>query len=717
MSSSMKARQKFLEQKFDGNRRLAQEFVYIQDPSVTQLQKWQVWKKEAEAEDRWTSWQTEDRAKTAIRKEPFRDPFLTRRKKRHRHRVATKGPYDVEREVGLVESTESLAWEVKVKQDKIAAMLKGLPPPPLPPAPAKLLAFAVTEKVVKKLHSLEPPDHQYYDPDDESVIINQPGSSKKKKKDKKKKKKEVSQSHKKVGDYRKREEESLSPSNLVYRFRLWWNGYYAATNCQRIVRGYLARQWVSLRIYEVRALIRRRAVYKVQRLYRGYRGRVAYRLHFIKLTSAALFIQRAYRSWSITRARAIRLRRHWAASKIQRSWYKLNSMLLAFRLLGMVRNKKDAAAAKDGFIAMYWGALRLQMAFKRNLARKRYRRMKALELMSAIRVQAFVRALLVRKVVKKVLAEKFEKLHDNRGAAHAVLRKFFLSRLIGIRMDKASKLRYASVVRLQAWQRGRSARKFDTRLRMQAALVRNWLSAFKEERVLPLMNAEQAPNFYSQVDPLPASKERPERHRKTGASDLPKAIREGPLFDHTAVPDYAAQARSDASQASLASMMDGNSSLDSNSPRGSSVNTAASPLSVFHAHVVRHTTGVIIEPTSNAHLEMLNQNQVPVASITGFELTHGGSLDKVLEKRHRTVSRGRPRKEGLSRAWDAIIDDDGEGFDHTETSQFELKRSQSASNSTKVKKRRDFGAVHVVIDKGDCVYKGNLSAKNLDVKS
>jgi len=247
-------------------------------------------------------------------------------------------------------------------------------------------------------------------------------------------------------------------------------------------------------------------------------------------------------------------------------------MLLAFRLLGMVRNKKDAAAAKDGFIAMYWGALRLQvcflyvfifvlslsllsfnhimvscfkMAFKRNLARKRYRRMKALELMSAIRVQAFVRALLVRKVVKKVLAEKFEKLHDNRGAAHAVLRKFFLSRLIGIRMDKASKLRYASVVRLQAWQRGRSARKFDTRLRMQAALVRNWLSAFKEERVLPLMNAEQAPNFYSQVDPLPASKERPERHRKTGASDLPKAIREGPLFDHTAVPDYAAQARSD----------------------------------------------------------------------------------------------------------------------------------------------------------------------------
>jgi len=295
MSSSMKARQKFLEQKFDGNRRLAQEFVYIQDPSVTQLQKWQVWKKEAEAEDRWTSWQTEDRAKTAIRKEPFRDPFLTRRKKRHRHRVATKGPYDVEREVGLVESTESLAWEVKVKQDKIAAMLKGLPPPPLPPAPAKLLAFAVTEKVVKKLHSLEPPDHQYYDPDDESVIINQPGSSKKKKKDKKKKKKEVSQSHKKVGDYRKREEESLSPSNLVYRFRLWWNGYYAATNCQRIVRGYLARQWVSLRIYEVRALIRRRAVYKVQRLYRGYRGRVAYRLHFIKLTSAALFIQRAYR--------------------------------------------------------------------------------------------------------------------------------------------------------------------------------------------------------------------------------------------------------------------------------------------------------------------------------------------------------------------------------------------------------------------------------------
>ena len=93
----------------------------------------------------------------------------------------------------------------------------------------------------------------------------------------------------------------------------------------------------------------------------------------------------------------IRKRRHKAASKIQRSWYKLNSMLLAFRLLGMVRNKKDAMAEKDGFIAMYWGALRLQIVFKMNMARKKYRKRKALELRSCVLVQSFCRMLLVRK--------------------------------------------------------------------------------------------------------------------------------------------------------------------------------------------------------------------------------------------------------------------------------------------------------------------------------
>ena len=44
--SSLKQRQKFLELKFMGNRRLAEEFFYLQDPNVRKLEKWQKWKQQ-----------------------------------------------------------------------------------------------------------------------------------------------------------------------------------------------------------------------------------------------------------------------------------------------------------------------------------------------------------------------------------------------------------------------------------------------------------------------------------------------------------------------------------------------------------------------------------------------------------------------------------------------------------------------------------------------
>lgn len=56
-----------------------------------------------------------------------------------------------------------------------------------------------------------------------------------------------------------------------------------------------ARRWVHLRIYEVRAMRRRRSVFMIQRVYRGYLGRQVFHFKFITLTSAALFIQRAYK--------------------------------------------------------------------------------------------------------------------------------------------------------------------------------------------------------------------------------------------------------------------------------------------------------------------------------------------------------------------------------------------------------------------------------------
>jgi hypothetical protein len=82
----MAERQAFLEKKFNGNLRLAEEFAYIQDPSVTKLEKWQKWKREAEADDRWTSWQTERSDAEIVRREKYKDPLVHRRVKRHRRR-------------------------------------------------------------------------------------------------------------------------------------------------------------------------------------------------------------------------------------------------------------------------------------------------------------------------------------------------------------------------------------------------------------------------------------------------------------------------------------------------------------------------------------------------------------------------------------------------------------------------------------------------------
>lgn len=114
--------------------------------------------------------------------------------------------------------------------------------------------------------------------------------------------------------------------------------------------------------------------------------------------------------------------------------------------------------------------------------------------------------------------------------------------MIGVRVRKTRILRYKAAVVLQSLQRGRISRKLDTRLKRQALLVRDWLSSFKQERVSALMDAKESKKFYLQVESNFSTKKRMERHKKTNVSDLPKPIREGPLFDHNVIPDYAALA-------------------------------------------------------------------------------------------------------------------------------------------------------------------------------
>lgn len=97
------------------------------------------------------------------------------------------------------------------------------------------------------------------------------------------------------------------------------------------------------------------------------------------------------------------------------------------------------------------------------------------------------------------MAEKLSILHDYRQAAQAILGRYFRWRLLLRRLEKSRKLRARAVVLIQAVFRGKKARKLQASMRLQAALVKDWLSAFRLERVPALMGASEASSFYLQV--------------------------------------------------------------------------------------------------------------------------------------------------------------------------------------------------------------------------
>lgn len=274
---SLMERQKFLEQKFLGNRRLAEEFVFLQDPEVRKLDRWQRWKQEAEAEDRWVSWQTGDRTKDGEQQEKFRDVFEPRRKARRRKRTLEKPQYDVGREVARVERRERRAWRREVDAVEAANQSLRLRGAALPaPAPPPLIMdFAKNLDPVRRepRHWMEPPEAAYpaylpprpptprerkgkvrpktasrpksapIFPGGEDPLSSRPATA------------ATSAAHGDSGGgpgvgradglgavEAARAAAALAAAGnawgeLGYRFRVWWSGYYAASNIQRCWRG------------------------------------------------------------------------------------------------------------------------------------------------------------------------------------------------------------------------------------------------------------------------------------------------------------------------------------------------------------------------------------------------------------------------------------------------------------------------------------------------
>lgn len=136
-------------------------------------------------------------------------------------------------------------------------------------------------------------------------------------------------------------------------------------------------------------------------------------------------------------------------------------------------------------------------------------------------------------------------------------------------------------------------------------------------------------------------------------------------------------------------------------------------------------------------LQLRLQAQQQVQAVNAVTLRHGGALDVVLEKRHRTISRGKPKNEKISTIWDATteeIDFDNNQYDNDDINHEVSARGVGGGNSRKSGKQyeesnqeigkqsrrrqvRDFGAVRIDIDKGECIYKGNSKVKALDIQS
>lgn len=97
----------------------------------------------------------------------------------------------------------------------------------------------IAEGVSKKYHNLEPPDKDY--PYINDVITQQPTTSLMKKKKLLIEETLALKRRKSLGikDYKSDQSYNMmKPSTAMYRFKIWWFGYMAAVNCQRIVRGY-----------------------------------------------------------------------------------------------------------------------------------------------------------------------------------------------------------------------------------------------------------------------------------------------------------------------------------------------------------------------------------------------------------------------------------------------------------------------------------------------
>ena len=335
--------QAHVERKFAGNGRLAEEFQYIQQASTRKLENWQRWKSNAIDEGRWTDWQL-DREEEGEKEEgeKFRDPFAARRNARRRRRASQRNfeqREDLQEKIATQERKDLREWKRECARVQKHYSPKGDSNEKLPRKPVPLLSFVAPAKALHKRHFLEPSSesdklafdiYNFFQPPKEAdtdvaagkqkrgrtgrkgrdvVSTAAPKSAEQRlRREKQKRRKAEKAWRKKAGGggtrnmsvvERQRAATAAAAAaskwnDCKWRFRVWWRGYWSAVRIQANYRGHAARRKIAFWRWEPRALQRRWAMYSIQRVWRGHRGRVAFRRRWVLHTTAAVFIQRTF---------------------------------------------------------------------------------------------------------------------------------------------------------------------------------------------------------------------------------------------------------------------------------------------------------------------------------------------------------------------------------------------------------------------------------------
>mmetsp|Transcript_24416 Transcript_24416/g.31896 ORF Transcript_24416/g.31896 Transcript_24416/m.31896 type:complete len:683 (+) Transcript_24416:119-2167(+) len=301
--------------------RLEEELGNLNHEELGQVEYWQKWKAEAEAEGRWVHWSRVQRK------------YESTTEKRERERQ--------ERLALELERIRRAAFNRQFKKRRLNDLPAQCLAPKVPP-PNKLDQIVITKDAILRLR--EPlPSFRLYPRAFVAEAIRR---------------------------------YVIGP--IKARIKRFYGTYGAIVKVQAVFRGHRARNFVAMLRNEYRTVLRLSAVVTIQRRWRGYLGRCYYLWKRQEYTKAAIKIQRCVRNF-LNRLRIQRLKRmNMAATLIQAQWRgyytrrKFESLLeLAFnRQLHLSETYKRIIANRwqRAYYLVKYSAIKIQRCYRRFIA-------------------------------------------------------------------------------------------------------------------------------------------------------------------------------------------------------------------------------------------------------------------------------------------------------------------------------------------------------------